>query len=476
MHCWSTAPAMSIIECLLGAVLVAGGCSGRGQESATLAEVEIVPSALVPAVVEVSWTSPEPGESWVEYGLDEKLILRTPSDEGGVEHRVTVLGLKEGRTYHLRAITSSGAGPRLQSTVIEHEVAPQPARLPRFRSLVSGADPVAASGWTLTSVMLPKENLSWVVIVDRDGDVVWWYPSDPPLMIPTAEPGRDGRSILFGQYNHQQRVVEASLVRVALDGSRRTTTRTELAHHDFAELPDGTLAWLASDARPATYDGEEEPGLIAFDAIMEGAEGGGQATRVFSFHDDYEVSAWAACEHSLRDPYQLGARDWIHANALVYDEASDDWFIVSRNLDAVWRVDRSSREVLWQMGGRDGSFDAGPDGLWSHPHITHIWDGGLVAFDNGNHYDPPQSRIVEYAWDESDHTVLLVREYLDPGIDYVPFLGDVKKLDNGALLASWSTKGLINEISTDGRVVWGVEAEDAATGRVSHLDSLYPVP
>ena len=59
----------------------------------------------MPNVVIVTWTSPEDGDGFVEYGLDGNLDQATPVETTGSKHRVVVLGLKEGRTYSMRAVT-----------------------------------------------------------------------------------------------------------------------------------------------------------------------------------------------------------------------------------------------------------------------------------------------------------------------------------------------------------------------------------
>ena len=60
------------------------------------------------------------------------------------------------------------------------------------------------------------------------------------------------------------------------------------------------------------------------------------------------------------------------------------------------------------MGGQYSDF-TNPDGtpvwrglsdvdLWSHAHMSHLWDGGLAVFDNG-FFNGDVSRAVEYAYD-----------------------------------------------------------------------------
>jgi hypothetical protein len=430
-------------------------------------EVRFRPSDLVPSVLVVDWTSDVPGRSFVEYGAGRDLGTRTPSDAGGTAHHVAVLGLCAGTTYRFRAVTVDDAGRRHASRV---EAFPVPRPPPQLSGIqVGGA--TGRDGWVLLSVMVPDQRLSWVVIVDRAGRLVWWYPADPGLMIPTAKPGRDGLSILFGEYNNEDAEVVPSIVRVAVDGGSRTVTATPRAHHDFAELPDGRLAWLGLDVRTVPY-GDAGERTVAAATVEEGPEGAGpdslEVQRVFDWFDDYPAPPSPVCPCAGREVMGLGALDWVHGNAVVYDEPNDAWFLVSRNLDQVLHVDRRTRRILQELGG------AGPAAPWSHPHVTQVWDGGLVVFDNGNHRDPPASRIAEYAWD--DRTVRQVWEYRPPDGRFSGFLGDVRKLDNGNYLASWTPQGLVTEVTPAGEVIWSLTVGPRiGTGRVHLLDDLYPL-
>ncbi len=451
----------------LAIVSTAPGCGDEG----ALTEVRTGPSALVPSVQVVRWTSGLPGPSHVEYGPEGGPERATPPDTGGTTHEIALLGLRGGTRYRYRAVTVDAAGRRHASPEGTFLVPRPPPQLAGFRATgrTDGDDLV------LLSVMVPDQRLSWVVIVDRAGNVVWWYPADPGRMIPTVKPGRDGRSILFGQYDNEDAKVVPSIVRVAVDGSRRTDTQTPLAHHDFAELPGGRLAWLGLALGTVPY-GDAGERLVASATVVEGPEGAApdapEVRTVFDYADDYSAPPSMVCPCAGREVMGLGALDWVHANAILYDETADAWTLVSRNLDSILRVDRRTRRILWEMGGANPTLDDGPGTPWSHPHVTHVWDGGLVVFDNGNHRRPPASRIAEYAWD--DRTVRQVWEYRPPDGRYSGFLGDVRKLENGSYIASWTPQGLVTEVTPSGEVAWSLSiGPRVGTGRLHVVSDLY---
>ena len=182
--------------------------------------------------------------------------------------------------------------------------------------------------------------------------------------------------------------------------------------------------------------------------------------------------------------------DWSHSNSLMYYEPDDAFLLVSKNLDAIIKVDRASGQQVWQLGGRYSDFtdvdgDTLPDGdwanvdgpnstWWSHGHMSDWWDGGFVMFDNGYHHDPAQSRAVEYSYDEAAHTVKKVWEYWAPDLYFNPLLGDVRKMPNGNYMVSWANQGMLTEITPAQEVVWRASATlGAGTSRVHYIPDIY---
>ena len=78
------------------------------------------------------------------------------------------------------------------------------------------------------------------------------------------------------------------------------------------------------------------------------------------------------------------------------------------------------------------------------------------------------------SWDESAMTWKLEWEYWDPSGRYVEVLGDLHQLENGNYLASWTTSGLLTEITEGGEIVWQAElALGTASGRIRYIPDLY---
>ena len=147
---------------------------------------------------------------------------------------------------------------------------------------------------------------------------------------------------------------------------------------------------------------------------------------------------------------------------------------MAKNLDSLHKLDASTGEVLWQMGGVGSDFlmTGGFDGWWSHGHMSWIQGDVALIFDNGYHHDPMVSGVRGYRFDEAARTVSLEFSWVDPDDRFIPLLGDIRLLDNGNYLTVWTSAGLARELTPAGDVVWQAElGVGSAMGRASRYCS-----
>ena len=430
---------------------------------------------IMPTVVDVSWTTESAGYSFVEYGIEGSLSQATPVNNTAlVDHDMALLGLKAGETYNFRAVTTTENGEELSSAIETIELDPVPSELPRVT--VSNYDESVSQegGYMLYSLVMAAD--TWTVIIDRDGDYVWYVQGEQDTLIPTSKVGLDGQSILFTSNDSAQTDDISSITRIAIDGSSGSLTEITTGHHDFAELDNGGFAFLGMDFQFHMVDGTDWE--IAGDTIIQVAEGAnrdGESTEIFNAFEAYD-QPWAPCAHFEGGAYGYeDMADWTHANSIVFDNNEDVLYVMAKNLDTIWKIDRQTGDMIWQLGGKHSDF-AWPDGMlpWSHAHMSQIWNGGLTIFDNGFHHEEQVSRIVEYQYNEQTMTLEEVFAYSDPDGAFSPLFGDVKKLPEGNYMTSWMASGRLSEITPEGAVVWQADMEVGnATSRVTWIEDLY---
>lgn len=110
--------------------------------------------------------------------------------------------------------------------------------------------------------------------------------------------------------------------------------------------------------------------------------------------------------------YNPQAFDYCHGNAI--EEEQDGSLLLSfRNMNAVYKIDRPSGQVLWELGGKTSSFSFFNDPGFSAQHdIRRLPNGNISLFDNANMAAaPPVSRAVEYSLDTINWIATKVWEF-----------------------------------------------------------------
>lgn len=422
-------------------------------------------------VVAVDWGAPDGATTWIEYGLDDDFDLSTPTlaASSGVGS-LALMGLKAGRDYQVRSVWLDEDGARQQSDPVAHSAPMYPQGIVSVAVTAKLGDQVQPGGFILLPLM--QTDRTWVLLLDRQGELVWWYDVGEALLAPSVRMSRDGHDLLMGVYDRDQEEDIGEIRRVSLRTGDVRTTRTELGHHDFLELPDGRLAWLAYDKRQVDYGGELIE--VVGDEIVIGEEGrveGDPVESLFRFHDEYAPAL--VCYHQDLEVLGLGGKDWTHSNSLAYVDDTDEIVVVARHMDTILALDAQTGQRSWQFGG-SGGMAGEPMPAIDHGHLSDVWDGGLLVFDNGDHRSDQHSRVIEYSFDAGSQTYRVAWEYDHPQKLHVQILGDARRLPNGNKLVSWASLGTLTELSADGQELWTLQSDlGAIYGRVRWIDDLY---
>jgi hypothetical protein len=442
-------------------------------------------NVLIPAILDCAFPSDLSGAGSVEYWPDDdpSAVRTTPPGPPGTAHAVAIRGLAAGQTYGWRAVVA-GEGQRLESAPGVHAVPDVPADFPVPRLEIAGdARSEIADGYLLLALAIVEDpGFSVIAILDGQGRYVWWTRSDPYGLSISPRFSRDGRSVRVLQTDMLWNTDVGITRRISLDAAEIADTRALLGHHASWENADGTVTWLGFEYR--TIDGKDWASDM-LRTLPEGAADDAVPTEEFSWFDAYPVDPWDASPGETL--VALGDGDeWTHSNSLM---ALDDtsFFVMSKKLDCLLRVDRATHAIVWQLGGKYADFTH-PNGdrtwgglddndLFSHAHMSQIWDGGFTVFDNGDFHDPQISTAAEYAFDEDAKTVEEVWRYAEPDGGHTASMGDVRKLPGGNYLVEWSNLGYVSEITPGGEVVWKVAFDlEGHVGRMQPLWDIYQPP
>jgi hypothetical protein len=451
--------------------------------------IEVAVDPDHPTVATVSFDADPAATTFVRFGYVD-LDRVTPSETAGARRTHTVLGLKAGRTATVQAVEVRDGVERV-SDAVPVDVPALPDDVPPLSLQVDLPGSRASEGYVLLVVDLyghPSTQF-YIVIVDGDGDVVWLHSMPEGRGTSGVYPATDGSGLVYPEYDNYLEELDGRIIRMELDGDVLSTTDAPGIHHAMAQLPGNRFAYLGHTFMPgAILDAEGDWLLtdnIHFVEEGESAPIGSTLEFVTQWLGNDLALAWLdPCEQVWDTLY--GYRDvceLTHSNSLAYSADDDALYVYARFFDTLLKLDGTTGEQVWQLSGMYSDFsfaDGDPvyrdvhlSYLWSQGHFSHVWDGGMLMFDNGVAYLPQTSSLVEVAWDESTMTVEEVWRYADPEGGFTYAMGDARKLSNGNVLASWMDLSKVTEVTPAGEEVWRFDVGAANVRRVYYLPDLY---
>jgi hypothetical protein len=449
---------------LLALTLLAA-CEETGDDdsaSGTDFDITVAISEVIPTVATVAFTADavEGETAYVEFGPDLGYGVRAPAvltDEGVWE--AVLVGMKSSMDYHFAPVIVSG-GSEVVSSDQELTTGPVPPELPEINIAVFDEERATGGYFVMSLLSSP----SAAVIVDEDGDYLWWHQAATEnFPVPRVMLSHDrqrmmylGRAIEGGDDEYEHYIYQ-----VSLDGTDVDLLEVHDAHHDFLELPDGTVSVITHD--PRDMDGDEVLG----DKIVE-------------YHPDgTQEDIWTVWDHMEFDP-GMPVEDgtaFFHSNALDYDAEDDTYAISVRNHDTIFEIDRATGDVLRTVGGIQNDYVLDPPaGEWfdKEHQFQFVSDDELLVFANGVDV-VTGSRVLGYRLDDGAGTAENHWEYRAEFPLFCYTYGDVNRMENGNTLVTWSTSGQMEEVTDDGEIVWQMKASlGGGFGYTTQLDSLYP--
>ncbi len=441
----------------LGCLAFLGACTDDATNSDGAFEIDAATSDVISTVVTVTWSVDidDLEDAYVEFGPDDAYGRVAPVDlSADPPYETVLLGSKPSSDVHFRVVVE--AGDEL-ATSSDHTLTTGsiPSALPGLDAETLGD---VDDGFIVTSTFAVGPA---AVIVDRDGDYVWWYeaPSDD-FQVGRASMTADRQHVVFWSVNLAQGPDGASqadqeLIRVGLDGTEVDYRSVPDGHHDFTVMPDGGITFIEYDV----VDGVEGDRIV--EISPDGAE-----TEIWSVWDDFEYSGSTG-----------PGETFSHFNAIDYYADEDAFYVSSLGLGGVMKVDRGSGELQWTMSGDHSDFTLadGDTELFDRNHQFHRLDDAMLVFVNGDEATNC-SDVREYAYEGDAGEVELAWSYTPDPCVFTFSLGDVERLDSGNTMVTFSNQGQIDEVDPGGEVVWRLSADmGGAVGYATFMEDLYSV-
>jgi hypothetical protein len=295
-----------------------------------------------------------------------------------------------------------------------------------------------------------------VLIVDNDGEPVWFHPTAPRTAMAFRAGYYRGKPVLtWWEGKHEIGVGKLGHY-VMVDESYREIARFPAGHklppdfHEFLLTPNGT-------ALVTVYD----PG--AADLTSVGGPAWGEAfagvVQELEIPSGRLLFEWRSLDHvdvaETYSKYVHSPFDYFHINSVGFDR--DGHLLISaRNTWAVYKVHRRTGEIIWRLGGKKSDFAMGRGTVfaWQHDARSH-GNGRLISvFDNGaGPQVQTQSRALLIALDTVQMRATLVRKYTHrPGRLISRFMGNAQVLRNRNVLVGWGSEPFITEFAPGGGI------------------------
>lgn len=503
--------------------------------------VSAAPNQAAPLAAGVSLSTNVPTE--VTLRVDDGVETREFVPEPGLrrDHELTVLGLRPDTTHSIEVIARDGDDDEATApTPLTITTAALPAVFPPLE-LKTGSPTAMEPGVTLFNARFTHPTLvgaTWgmLLIVDEDGEVLWFYETDQ--RIGDARRLANGNLIyLYGRNGMREIDMRGNVVnewwaaRETTDGAPAGAilVDTDSFHHEVIELPasfGADFAVLSSEKQTytdypddlANLASTEPSAEVVGDVLIEIRRDGTVVNSWFLLDmlDPYRVS-YGSLDGFWNAVYGETTRDWTHANAAILNADASGYIVSARHQETVFEFDRASGNVTWMLGPHEGwttpwsnrlltADDSVEPVEWNfHQHAPMLTPGGgLVMFDNGNgravppapelDEDDRYSRVVEYRIDADLGTVEQLWSYGGPAdpwysrflgdADHLPTTGNILVTDGGKTTEAGKDFGRVFEVTRDdpAEIVWELEMRDGAAlpefnwsiYRAERLPALYP--
>jgi outer membrane protein assembly factor BamB len=318
---------------------------------------------------------------------------------------------------------------------------------PRFRSQpaldparvhVLSAPDMTAPGYIFIS-NTNGERQPGPMIIDDDGELIWFKPRPGLTVMNFNAHALGGQSVLawwegalLGSHGSGEFVI--------LGTDYRELTRVRAGDglvtdfHEFSITPRNTALLVAY----------RDDGVLLDSVVQEIEIASGDV-----------LFEWRASDHIGFDESYVtpttGSYDFAHLNAAAVDDGS--LLVSSRHAWTVYRVDRTSGEIVWRLGGKKSDFAVAEDAAfaWQHHARKHA-DGTITVFDNGAGVaqTEPYSRGLRLRLDETAGTASLVQELPHPEHLLASAMGSMEPLDDDGAFIGWGSVPRFSEFRPDG--------------------------
>lgn len=311
-------------------------------------------------------------------------------------------------------------------------------------------------------VIAPAET-KYAAVFDTNGVPIWWMRADT---IPFDAKLLPNNHIAFSRHRTGERFGvyrsdgwEEHTLTGRLVGIRRTVG-SPTDHHDMQPLANDDWLMISyrrrdhADLRP--YGGPRDATVI--EPVVQEVDRRGKVTWQWSARNRIspkEQGPLLAPPVPMPDGTQ--AYDLMHLNSVQFH--GNRLLVSCHAMDAVYDVDRSTKQIVWKLGGTQtpqrlmtiGDPNEGRFLFGGQHNARMLPDGTVTVFDNATGLDRPP-RAARYRIDEKSGTAQLLESLPKPKpVRRSAFGGSATRLPGGHWVVSWGGMRYVDELTARGK-------------------------
>ncbi|MGH9128883.1 MAG: arylsulfotransferase family protein [Acidimicrobiales bacterium] len=296
-----------------------------------------------------------------------------------------------------------------------------------------------------------------LMVLDREGKLLWFMPklatSESPfdLQVQTYQ----GKPVLTwwqgtvvnGSGQGECYIADSSYRQIA---TVQAGNGLKADLHELVLTPQGTA--LITAYRTTTTD------LSAIGGPSKGQVMACQAQEI-DVATGKLVFSWDSLDHVPVTETEAGLTnkgpfDYFHINSVSL-APDGDLLISARNTWTVYKVSRSSGDIVWRLNGKHSDFTMGKGShfYWQHHVRAHAGNQLSIFDDAASPPEEAQSRGILLHLDPRTMQASLVRQYVHPARLLAGNQGSMQVLSDNRVFIGWGNQPYFSEFLRDGTLV-----------------------
>ena len=324
--------------------------------------------------------------------------------------------------------------------------------------------------------LAPKRKVAQAgpLILDDAGEVIWFHPLDTEGVTDFRAQRYDGRPVLTWWRGRSERGVGDGHYVIVDDAYREVATVSAGNGltgdiHEFLITDRNTALITIYNRLPRDLSpiGGPKEGAILEGVVQEVDIATGRVLFEWRSADEVALEESYAKVPRAERGAEADAYDYFHINSVAEDD-DGNLLVSARNTHAVYKLSRTSRKVLWRLGGKRSDYRLGPGVRFAWQHDARRQpDGTVTLYDNvsDKKVRNRSSRVLVLRLDDTARRARLLRSYEHPTGLLATTQGNAQFLPDGRVFVGWGSEPYVTEFDRDGRVLldvrFGVKGTDS---------------